>query len=89
MHVHVVYPAKTDAATAEIDLSKRVLVVEPVPTAILGVVMIGGLGAAVHRSRRRRAKRSGNRNNTNPRSRQEPRHGRSVTSPANRLGRLT
>ena len=57
MHVHVLYPSTTDATTAEIDLSKRVLVVEPVPTGVLAAGVLGFGGFAVRRRRSSEARR--------------------------------
>ena len=57
MRVRLSYPARTDAATTEIDLSKRVLVIEPIPLAVAGVLMIAMLAGAWTWRRRVRGRR--------------------------------
>ena len=58
MHVHVLYPGRTDAATTEIVLTKRVLVVQPAALIILGGVVIATFIWYARRRRKRRTRRT-------------------------------
>jgi hypothetical protein len=58
IRVHVFYPGRTDAATREIVLTKRVLVVKPLALAALGgILLVGGVWYGRRRRRRRRRRR--------------------------------
>ena len=57
MHVHILYPGRTDAGTTEIVLTKHVLVVQPAAVVLLGAILIvAGIWYA-HRRRKRRKQR--------------------------------
>ena len=54
MHVHILYPGRTDAGTTEIVLTKKVLVVQPAAVVLLGaILLIAGIWYALRRRRRR------------------------------------
>jgi hypothetical protein len=55
MHVHIVYPGRTDATTTEIVLTKRVLVIQPAALVLLGGILIA---ACIWYARRRRKGRT-------------------------------
>jgi hypothetical protein len=57
MRFRLVYPTTSDATTTEIEASRRVLVIEPVPAGILVAVIAALVGAAVWRRRSRAARR--------------------------------
>ncbi|MDQ1511012.1 MAG: hypothetical protein QOG50_2856 [Actinomycetota bacterium] len=57
MHVHILYPGRTDAGTTEIVLTKHVLVVQPGAVVVLGAVLFVAGIWYVHRRRKRRKQR--------------------------------
>ena len=57
MTIHLTYPGRTDAATKELTVSKRVLVISPwVPIALAGVFLFGIVAFWIRRRRRRAAR---------------------------------
>jgi hypothetical protein len=57
MHVHILYPGRTDAGTTEIVLTKKVLVVQPAAVVLLGAILLVAVIWYAHRRRRRRKPR--------------------------------
>ncbi|MDQ1552295.1 MAG: hypothetical protein QOD50_1717 [Actinomycetota bacterium] len=62
MHVHIFYPGRTDAATAEIVLTKRVFVVQPAALVLLGAILFAALIWYARRRRMRRQHRGDHQN---------------------------
>ena len=54
VHVHVIYPGRSNATTKEIVLTKRVLVVQPGALVLLGLALFAATIWYVHRRRKRR-----------------------------------
>src|SRR5207245_9237861 len=54
MHIHILYPGRTDATTTQIVLTKHVLVVQPAALVLLACVLIAAGGWYTHHRRKRR-----------------------------------
>ena len=95
VHIRVFYPGATDSTTREVDVTKRVLVVQPLAVVILLIVLLALALVFVRRRRRRRPERPSRRQAREasagarvPRSRSERPARRRVRARANAMARL-